>query len=383
MNQPEILEHIIDSLNEAMLDDARWPDASALIDEAFGAKGSVLTLADARSKDNVEIFFTRCFYRGEDRSAWQQEYFRDYHANDEHLPRMRALPQGKIVPVAHLFSEQELKTSRMYNEALPRFDGQKGLTVCLHGPGGSRISWGIADPTHPSGWSSSQIDMIARVLPHLRQYVRVRTAFADADALGTSATELLGNTRAGVIQLDQRGRIVEANDSARELLGRNDGLSDRDGALHTAVPVDNARLQELLAQALPRFGEQGASGSMMVRRPSLLPRFALHVKPVGSREVDYRSRRVAALVLVVDPVERARIDPGLVQAVLGLTPAETEVAVLLAEGRTMRQIAATTGRGYSTVRTHLKHIFGKLGVSRQIEVAQLVLALSSLPVSRD
>ena len=50
MNQPEILEHIIDSLNEAMLDDARWPDASALIDEAFGAKGSVLTLADARSK---------------------------------------------------------------------------------------------------------------------------------------------------------------------------------------------------------------------------------------------------------------------------------------------------------------------------------------------
>ena len=38
---------------------------------------------------------------------------------------------------------------------------------------------------------------------------------------------------------------------------------------------------------------------------------------------------------------------------------------------------------YSTVRTHLKHIFAKLGVSRQLEVAQLVLALSSLPVSRD
>ena len=55
---------------------------------------------------------------------------------------------------------------------------------------------------------------------------------------------------------------------------------------------------------------------------------------------------------------------------------------MLAEGRTLRQIAAATGRGYSTVRTHLKHMFAKLGVSRQFEVAQAVLSLSSLPTAR-
>ena len=71
------------------------------------------------------------------------------------------------------------------------------------------------------------------------------------------------------------------------------------------------------------------------------------------------------------------------QAALGLTPAETEIALLLAEGRTLRQIAATTGRGYNTVRTHPSHIFVKLGVSRQFDVAQRVLALSSLRVPRD
>ena len=41
-----------------------------------------------------------------------------------------------------------------------------------------------------------------------------------------------------------------------------------------------------------------------------------------------------------------------------------------------------TGRGYNTVRTHLTHTFSKLGVSRQFEVAQLVLALASLPTQR-
>ena len=50
---------------------------------------------------------------------------------------------------------------------------------------------------------------------------------------------------------------------------------------------------------------------------------------------------------------------------------------------TPRQIAPVTGRRYGTVRTHLKHIYAGLGVSRQFEVAQLVLALSTLPAPRD
>ena len=43
----------------------------------------------------------------------------------------------------------------------------------------------------------------------------------------------------------------------------------------------------------------------------------------------------------------------------------------------------TTGRGYNTVRAHLKHIFAKPGVSRQLEVAQAVIALSGLPPNRN
>ena len=376
-NQQNAFERVLAMLNEAMLDDSRWPETSALIDEVVGAKGSILTFGT-----RVEIYFSRSFYRGIDRSEWQQEYFRDYYAEDEHIPRLGALPDSKIVHVTELFSEQELKTSRMYNEALARFDGQNGLNVRLDGPSGLNIVWGIANPIDANGWSSSRIDMVGRVLPHLRQYIRVRTALVEAGALGSSVTELLGNAGVGVVQLDRSGRVAEANDSARELLRRNDGLSDRDGVLHAAMPEDDAGLQELLAGALPRFGEQGASGSMLARRRSLLPQLALHVKPVTNRELEHRSRNVAALVLIVDPVKRARIDRVLVQAVLGLTPSEAEVAALLAEGRTLRQIAMMTDRGYSTVRTHLKHIFVKLGVSRQLEVAQLVLALSNLPVTR-
>ena len=225
--------------------------------------------------------------------------------------------------------------------------------------------------------------MIGEVLPHLRQYVRVRTVLEDAKALGKSIADLLENARACVIQLGWNGQIVEANDRARGLLRRNDGLFDRDGALLATTPKDNAKLQTLLARAIQPLGKLGASGSMTVRRSLRLPRLALHVKPLATGERDQRSRRVAALVLIVDPVDRLRIAPGFVEAALGLSPAEAQIAVLLAQGRTSREIAATTGREYSTVRTHLKHIFAKLGVSRQVEVARLVWELSSMPVPQD
>ena len=92
---------------------------------------------------------------------------------------------------------------------------------------------------------------------------------------------------------------------------------------------------------------------------------------------------VATFVLVTGTATRTQIDFKTVEVILGLTPAEAEVAVLLAKGHTARHIASTTGRRYSTIRTHIKHIFSKLGLTRQIEVVQAVLALATLPQPKD
>lgn len=199
------------------------------------------------------------------------------------------------------------------------------------------------------------------------------------DALERILAALLGSTRSGVIQLDRRGRIVEANERARSLLRRGDGLSDQDGFLHARVAVDNAALQRLLACALPRFGGQGVGGSMAVRRGVDLPRLVLHVSPLDDGDTNIRARRVAALVLIADPGSRTRIDPELVAAALGLTPVESRVAVSLAEGRTVRDIARAMGRTENTIRWHMKNMFSKHHISRQFELVQQVQALADLP----
>ena len=101
------------------------------------------------------------------------------------------------------------------------------------------------------------------------------------------------------------------------------------------------------------------------------------------QETDYGPWPVAALVLVVDPASRRRINPATAGAVLGLTKMESQVAVLLAEGKSVAQIAAAFGRKESTIRTHVKQMFSKLGLSRQVDLVRLVLSLANIPEYRD
>ena len=115
---------------------------------------------------------------------------------------------------------------------------------------------------------------------------------------------------------------------------------------------------------------------MVLHRPSVLLPFIVHVKPVGAPQTDFRAQRVAALVLIVEPGRQPRIDQGIVASVLGLTPEESQVAVWLAEGRTVRDIAMTTGRTEGAIHWHLRQIFVKCGVSRQVDLVRLVLSIA-------
>ena len=66
-------------------------------------------------------------------------------------------------------------------------------------------------------------------------------------------------------------------------------------------------------------------------------------------------------------------------ATLGLTPAEARASALLAEGRSVREVAAASGYQESYVRWLLKQVYEKQGVSGQVARVRLVLAAHGLP----
>ena len=379
MDEFDAFHRILLSLHQAMLDDACWPATSALIDDACGIMGNALLIGE-RTGDDVRVVFAAGYYRGQRREDLEQEYLENYHPWDERVPRLRKLPDGRLTHVTDLYTQAELKTSRTYNEFSPRAHGRNSLNTRLDGPGDSHLTWVVCDPIKPGSWGTGQIDMIKRLLPHIRQFVQVRQALAGAEALGASLNALLDNTRIGAIHLGRRGCIMEVNPPARRLLRQGDGLFDRDGFLRARLAADDARLQRLLGRALPdSAGEVAVSGSMAVRRAPGRHRLVVHVSPVSIAQTDLGARRPAVLVLVVDPASRPRLSPQRVALVLGLTPAEGRVAALLAEGRSMPDIAAAAGYREGYVRWLLKQAYRKHGVSGQAALVRLVLAADALP----
>ena len=248
MSGQEAFERILASLYEAMLDDRHWPATSALIDEACGLTGNTLLVGEG-PKDDIRVLFVGIYYHGQRREDLEREYLEVYHPIDERVPRLRQLPDSRLAPIRDLYTAEELKTSRTYNEGLLRGKYQNGLNVRLDGPDGSHMTWGLGDPISSEGWGSSEITMVTRLLPQIRQFVRVRQALVRAEARDTTVTTLLDNSRIGVLHLDRRGRILAANDRAGSILRGGDGLSDRDGVLRARTPAGQLRLKRLVAEA--------------------------------------------------------------------------------------------------------------------------------------
>ena len=93
---------------------------------------------------------------------------------------------------------------------------------------------------------------------------------------------------------------------------------------------------------------------MAVSRPGGAPGLTLHVHPVTVRQLDVGAPSAGALVLITGPDLPTRLEADLVQSVLGLTPNASRVALWLAEGKAVRDIATASGRAETSIRTCLR-----------------------------
>ena len=376
MSDQDAFERILTSLHDTTLDDALWPTTSALIDDACGTVGNALLVSEG-PPDDIRTHFFGLYSRGQRYADLEREWLEVYHPINESVPRFRELPDSQMVFTPDLYTAEELKTSPAYNEGLRRIDGQRGLMVRLAGPDGCTIGWASGDPVGGGSWASPQLALLQGLLPHIRQFVRVRQALVNASAQGASLSGLLDSQRIGVIHLDRSGRLVAANDRAAALLRQGNGGADWWEGLSLGFPADRLRLARLVAGALPTSSAPAVSGSMRLRRLSLPSALVVHVTPVDIPQPDFGARSIAALILLVEPGWFSGTESAVVAELLGLTPGESSVAVGLTAGRTVAEIAQATGRTVGAIHWHLRQIYRKHHIHRQADLVRLVLSVTA------
>jgi DNA-binding CsgD family transcriptional regulator/PAS domain-containing protein len=287
--------------------------------------------------------------------------------------RARGLFEAGLVGVGDaLVPEAELKRTEFYSAFGRRFDYVGGLAGVIAANPKTFAAIGIArSPNQPFG--REQVDLMRTLMPHLQRAWQLHQRLAEAEGQQRSFADTLSRLTVGVIIVDARGIVVFANESARTLFATGDGLVVNRGLLRGASAQDTSALNALIAAALNTASLSGldAGGVVQLRRPSGSRALRVIVSPLPAND------RVAiseprALLFVTDPEDAPQPDADVMRQAFNLTPAEVEIAGLLMQDKTTREISEWLGVTIHTVRFHMKQLFAKTGTTRQGSLLRLL-----------
>jgi DNA-binding CsgD family transcriptional regulator len=223
-------------------------------------------------------------------------------------------------------------------------------------------------------FQGDDVAYLTSVVPSLGRAFRLHELVRSVAEENRDLRAALDRMPAAVALVGAGGRVGAANAAASAILSRSDGLCTERGVL-TARNADDARrlavsLAAALEEARPRARRSLAAPSVRIRRERGAPLDVVFL-PLGGR-VGGSPEMVMAVVY--DPDRAITLDVARVAELHGLTATEAEIAVSLATGRTLTNIAAERSCSEETVRTHLKRVLSKTGLTRQAEIVRVLLS---------
>lgn len=213
-------------------------------------------------------------------------------------------------------------------------------------------------------------------IPHFRRAVQVNTTLNSEQQARAALAEVMDRLPTGMLLLDRYRHVVLQNRAAEAITAFNDGFYVDQGGPSVENARENASLQTLIADAMDA-GERGSfavRGFLSITRASGKRPLSVMVTPLHG--TPHRAPPgVAVLALFVSDPEMARISgPKALEALYSLTHSEVEIVRLLSMGMSLEEAAAERGVSMNTARSHVKHMFAKVGVSRQGELVRMILS---------
>ena len=184
--------------------------------------------------------------------------------------------------------------------------------------------------------------------------------------------EALDLVNMGLAVIGAGGNLLLANHTAKRIFEDRDGLELTARRNIRTTQRSTPALDDLIRQAARPAG--GAADSILaVQRSSGKRPLTLLIRSVEGASSKRDLMAPAVLVFILDPEEPVGTTEAELRQLYGLTSMEACLAGLLMEGKTLDDCCGLLGIRRSTARTHLQHLFEKVGVQRQSELVSLLL----------
>ncbi|SDE27446.1 helix-turn-helix transcriptional regulator [Rhodospira trueperi] len=236
---------------------------------------------------------------------------------------------------------------------------------------------GVTRARRTGPFTQDDLDHLSLYVPHLRRAFEVTMALAGSRARAHAFVRAFEKIEAAVLIVDRFARPVHANPAARALLDQGRALTDANGPLRAVdgPTTETLRAAILGAGVAGMAGRESAPVNMVLPARDDGPPIHVSVSSLADRACETAGlvpESALVGVFITDPSRRYETDTERLQRLFGLTTTEAAILDALVRAGSARKVADETGRGYETVRKHIKVIRDKMGASSQTDLVRMV-----------
>ncbi|MBS0366872.1 MAG: helix-turn-helix transcriptional regulator [Proteobacteria bacterium] len=287
------------------------------------------------------------------------------------------LPPGQVITMHDFVPAAMLEGSRFFTEYLVPWDAVHNLGVDVRD--GDRIyaRLRVTRGRRAGNFTAAERRFVERLVPHFDVAMRTHAALDATRMERAIYADAMDHLTLATVVLDASGHVIHTNALAREILKRQDGIALNNDMLTLAHPADSQRLREAIGRAIAasRAASPAIVEVLRARRPSGAGHYGMMIRPAaGSHELETPSFSPAVAVFI--SVEDGSVVPAPVQTIrklFELTHKEAQLALCLANGRSLQEAAGDLGITLNTARAHLRSTFSKTGIDRQARLVRAIL----------
>ena len=290
------------------------------------------------------------------------------------------LAHGKVVTLDEFIPEKEQKTSDYFSQYLAPMDVYHIVGTDIHTKDGAHCSLRISRGKESESFSTDDKSVLELLVPHLESAVKIHMRLNRVKSERNLYAGAVNQLAVGAIILDEDGKIMKVNQVAEELVNDNDGLKITGKTLQVGSSSDTRKLREMIRNALNSHRHSVNGGhepslveALRIQRLSGASDLGIVVRPIPMEKWSEGIQCPSVVIFISDPERKSRAPQEIVKTLFDLTPAEAQLAMLLANGLTLDETAETLCVSRNTARAHLRSIFSKTGVTRQTMLVRLIL----------
>lgn len=286
------------------------------------------------------------------------------------------LPSNRVVTIDEHLGQAAWCSSELYRQFLHPLGVRFVLGADLRTDDGAECRLRVSRNMDAPDFSQSDKALCMALLPHLKRAVDLHSRMEMVESERNVCAGAIDRMLVGMVMIDESGTMIKTNATADEILAARDGIRVAAGSLEVNYGQENRKFQRLLRQSVMAHRGTATVGTeaMSITRPSGKARLGLLIRtiPLSEWSEDNR-RRPACVIFIRDPERKSQASLDMVRQLFDFTPAETELALQLANGLTLDESAVELGISKNTARAHLRAIFSKTGVTRQAKLVRMLL----------